>query len=117
MQNSAYGEQKKQPGIMVYFETLSLMRSLSDQEVGSLIRNAARYVHGISTPRGLSENAELFWPIVRRETEKDMVRYQAKCRRNPRGTKVDVYIPYDPKYDPTMDPEEQTNEPRNAVKW
>lgn len=88
-----------QPGMMVYFETLDLMNSLTDSEIGALIRGGMTYVRGMKQPLGLTEHASLFWPIVRRELDRDILRYREKCRRYPRKKQPDLYVPYDPAYD------------------
>ena len=95
MERTVKGWRPHQPGIMIYFETMDLMRGLSDADVGSLLRGAVNYVYGHGDPKGLSEYAQIFWPIVRHEVEKDMTRYAAKCRANPKRAKNDLFIPFD----------------------
>ena len=89
-----------QPGIMLYFETLDLMRGLSDADVGQLVRAGADFVYGKGEPRTLGETAAIYWPIIRREVEKDMTRYAAKCRKNPKRAKTDLFVAFDQRYCP-----------------
>lgn len=83
---------------MLYFETLDLMAGLPDADVGALVRAGSDLIRGSGEPKYLSRGAQCFWPLVRREVERDSRRYAEKLGApSPfaKKKKPDLFVPCD----------------------
>ena len=63
------------PGVMIYFDTVPVMRMMSHKELGQLFLAIMEYGQNETEPK-LTGKAEILWPLIRQRLENDDYRYE-----------------------------------------
>lgn len=78
-------EDKKQPGVMIYFEARNCLKRLDLEETGRLFLAILDYSEYRNEP-DFSEENELAlcvaWDVIKPKIDADLLRYQEKCEKN-----------------------------------
>lgn len=74
--------EKKQPGVMLYFDNFKILDMLSDMEAGILFRGIMEYAeHGV-LPEFEERGLEMVWYMIRPRIDHDAATYREKCESN-----------------------------------
>ncbi len=68
------------PGMMFYFGDFHIISSLTDAELGSLIRAAIEYAEYGTVP-SFDSNLLISWQLLRAAVDRDSAAYELKCRK------------------------------------
>lgn len=74
--------EKKQPGVMLYFDNFRFLDDLTDVEVGVLFRGIMEYAEYGIDPEFGERGLELVWKMIRPRIDYDANTYREKCENN-----------------------------------
>jgi len=81
MQEPDYAPKKPKPGFMIFHDQIAMASTLSDDELGKLIRAAAEYSSTGALPDNLPTRADAVFPFFKASIDRDGAKYLEKCRQ------------------------------------
>ena len=76
---------QKRPGVMLYFDRLTFLDRLDDEQAGKLFKSLIRYSRDGEVPEIGDLALGMAWDVLRPVLDYDAERYEAICERNRRN--------------------------------
>jgi len=74
--------EKKQPGVMLYFDNFRVLEMLSDMEAGIMFKAIMNYAEKGVEPEFEERGLNLIWYMIRPRIDYDANAYREKCESN-----------------------------------
>lgn len=73
--------EKKPPGIMLYAERAIMLRLLTDEQIGKVMRAVFDFYFDSVVPE-LDKNEQLCYELIEKDMQRNLAKYQKICERN-----------------------------------